>query len=54
MSDKVRRTAEEIRDFADAAAEQEYSGEYSGMNYQQGLRAALEWVLGEGERDEIL
>ena len=29
-------------------AEEEGSSKYPGMSYEQGIKAALEWVLGEG------
>jgi len=40
-------TEYEINHLIDAAIEQD--GTYSGMTYEQGIKDALEWVLGEGE-----
>lgn len=45
----MNRTEEEISKVLDACIESENTGEskYPGMTYEQGVRAALEWVTGD-------
>lgn len=45
----MKRTEEEIYDVIDACIESENTGEskYPAMTYEQGVRAALEWVNGD-------
>lgn len=40
----IERTEEEIQEMADKAADNKRN--WSGMTYQEGVRAALDWVIG--------
>lgn len=40
----IERTEEEIQELADKA--KDLNGKYPGMTYEEGITAALEWVLG--------
>lgn len=54
---ETTRTADEIETLLREIATREDCGEgdpYPGMTYYQGIKAALEWVLGEVESTEIL
>jgi hypothetical protein len=43
----IERTADEIADQLAEAWEDEGSSRWPGMTYEQGVAAALAWVLGE-------
>lgn len=54
---ETTRTDDEIETLLREIAAREDCGEgdpYPGMTYYQGIKAALEWALGEVERAEIL
>ncbi len=54
---ETTRTADEIETLLREIAVREDCGEgdpYPGMTYYQGIKAALEWMLGEVESTEIL
>ena len=44
----IKRTQEEIEEVMNAAVEQEEQGgtKWHGMTYEQGIAAALNWILG--------
>ena len=48
MMYEVKRTDKEINDLLDRCAEQEDKGgsRYPGMSYEQGIRAAIDWITG--------
>lgn len=45
----INRTQKEIDDLLNRCvdSENEGSSEYPGMTYEQGIRAGIEWLLGE-------
>jgi hypothetical protein len=44
----IARTEEEVNDVLNWAAEGEEEGtKYRGMSYEQGIRAGIEWLLGD-------
>ncbi len=47
----MNRTEDEINDVLNRCIESEETGEsqWPGMTYEQGVKAALEWVQGYGE-----
>jgi len=47
----MNRTEEEINDVLNRCIESEETGvsQWPGMTYEQGVKAALEWVQGYGE-----
>ena len=47
----MNRTEDEINDVLNRCIESEEKGEsqWPGMTYEQGVKAALEWVQGYGE-----
>lgn len=52
----VKRSDKEIDRVMNAATEQEDKGEtkWAGMSYEQGVNAALSWILGENDDDPML
>jgi hypothetical protein len=48
---EIKRSNEEIDDLLNQCAEAEDRGDsrFFGMTYEQGIKCALEWVLGELE-----
>jgi len=48
---EVKRSGQQINDVLNAASESEEAGttRWRGMTYEQGVSAALRWVLGESE-----
>jgi len=46
------KTEKEIQEMCDLAADAVYSPRFHGQSYEEGVRSALEWVLGEMENDE--
>ena len=48
------RDEDEIQDMADRAADAAYKAtRYPGMTYEEGVRAALDWVLGGEDEPAI-
>lgn len=47
----VTRTEEEVNEVIDKASEQESKGRsrWPGMTYEQGVRNALDWILGNSD-----
>ena len=46
------KTEKEIQEMCDKAADAAMSPRFFGQSYEEGVRSALEWVLGEVEDDE--
>lgn len=46
----IKPTEDEINDVLNACAESEDNGEpiYPGMSYEQGVKAAIQWLQGDG------
>ncbi len=46
---KIARTEQEIDDLLNECIESEETGgsKYPGMTYEQGIKAAIEWITGE-------
>ena len=55
MSYEIERSDEEIDRVMNAVAKQEESGasKWPGQSYEQGVRAALGWVIGEYDDDPM-
>jgi hypothetical protein len=48
----IARSAQEIEDLKNKAEDANAEGsKYPGMSYEEGIAAALSWVLGEAEAD---
>ncbi len=45
----IRKTAQDIQDLADKAKDS--GSNFPSMSYEEGIIAALEWVLGTGDYD---
>ena len=46
----IMRSTDEIYNEIDRATEKQYSGEgFHGMTYEDGVKAALEWAMGDVE-----
>ena len=46
---RIKRTAEEIDEQMNRAREEEDGGSrYPGMTYEQGIRAAIDWITTDG------
>lgn len=45
----IVRTEQEIRDLLNQCADAEETGgsKYPGMSYEQGIKAAIEWIIGD-------
>lgn len=51
----MTRTEEEINDLLNKCAESEDTGEskYPGMTYEQGIKAAIEWLTGDTDDNPL-
>ena len=48
------KTQQEIENMIDDAADACDNPKMSGMTYEEGVRYALEWVMGDVDDDELL
>lgn len=44
---KMLRSQKEIDEQIDLASDGEFDSKYSGMTYEQGVLAAIDWILGK-------
>lgn len=51
----ISRTQEEIDDLMNQCSEAEDTGEskYPGMMYEQGIKAAIEWLIGDTDDNPL-
>jgi len=55
MKARCERTEDEIEDVRDLCMEQESAGSsrWPGMTYEQGVAAAIAWLLGENDHNPM-
>lgn len=46
---QIKRTQEEIDEVVNLAIETEHHSKWRGMSYEAGVRAAIDWILGDSD-----
>lgn len=54
MEKEIKRTKNEINDVLDKCMDAEENGSnFSGMSYEQGIRAGIDWITGDTDDHPI-